>query len=1146
VRKAGSNFGVVAGERRNNHPDFHLCMFSCFLSQEEPTTVAQALTDPDWVEAMQAEMQQFRNQKVSGSRPQTGRRIDYTDVFAPVARIKAIRLFLAFASFIGFKVYQMNVKSAFLCEKIAEEVYVTQPRGFEDPDHPKKVYKVVKALYGLHQAPKAWYERLYTFLLKHGYRRGSIDQTLFIKKDSNDIMRSEFEMSSMGPLTFFLGLQVDQRPDGIFIHQEKYWLQFTSAGRVIFCWLLVVSAGHKSFLLVVSFSCWYALTANPTINASLVRKFWASALEVSLPDGVKGLVATIDGTSYTVTEASIRSALRLDDLNAIDTLTNAEIFDGLRAIGYATEGKFTFFKNKFSPQWKFLIHTLIHCISPKSGSWNQFASNIAIAFICLSTGRKYNFSNMTFNEVSPTPPSPVVEPHPSLDPMPSPPRQSSPLPFPYGPAPSSGVASTYLIPDIPSLSRPSELVLETITSPIRDDDTGGGSFHESPPSPPPATPTRSPTVGVAEEPLTRTSLLALFPTCLQRIATLEAELKATKNEEEARQSQELDALLHLANAALHDPSASTTPSKPISPTTLDAVLTLSQSKTKARAAKIIYKRLKKQQSSSCLEFTDAAIRAAGRVSAGGADPAVGISTGGADPNVVISAGGADPVVVIFAGGVDHADVVISAGGADHTVVIGGAESAGTFISAGVLVAAGPSIAYAPSSPIRDHAKGKAIATPSSPVTAPSDKELANQQAAILEAEHQELLEQELKQSLDRRKAIAKMKAKAKRDKPLTPAQQKEYMRAFVKNQSTSVYTTRAIDLATIKDHHQQLKHSGETLESSESKKLKSSHSTEQSIELSETTSVSAGATIAAGDPISAIPFVFAVPSVFAASSIPAETPIAASVSTTAGVFESAFVPIVDLLDSPPKATSLPLDPATAEQAIPLRKSSRKKSIARRSTLPRPSQSESAALPFDEDDPEAKFKKYLRPVSDDDEPAEPVSLSLVSDIRTWEIIPTEFGLGRADLMVLYGMVSDKYKLERATAGDIMYMFVDKKYPILPATIQRMLNHGLEINQDPSDLLKVCRVLTMSARVLNCSAFKLEEIVMAMITYLKSSGVRDQCFTVVPDFIKDSTKPSKEDSRMIIVLQVSHVAVVTSCCSAFNPHSSYDDLLLETGQ
>nr|GEY53590.1 hypothetical protein [Tanacetum cinerariifolium] len=123
-------------------------------------TRRQALADPDWVEAMQAEMQQFRNQKVNKARlvAQGNRqeeRIDYTDVFASVARIEAIRLFLAFASFMGFTVYQMDVKSAFLYGNIAEEVYVTQPRGFEDPNHPKNVYKVVKALYGLHQAPRA-------------------------------------------------------------------------------------------------------------------------------------------------------------------------------------------------------------------------------------------------------------------------------------------------------------------------------------------------------------------------------------------------------------------------------------------------------------------------------------------------------------------------------------------------------------------------------------------------------------------------------------------------------------------------------------------------------------------------------------------------------------------------------------------------------------------------------------------------------------------------------------------------------------------------------------------------------------------------------------------------------------------------------
>nr|GFB92341.1 putative ribonuclease H-like domain-containing protein [Tanacetum cinerariifolium] len=95
------------------------------------------------------------------------RSIDYEEVFAPVARIKAIRLFLAYASFMGFPVYQMDVKSAFLYGTIEEEVYVCQPPGFEDLEYPDKVYKVVKALYGLHQAPRAWYETLATYLLEN-------------------------------------------------------------------------------------------------------------------------------------------------------------------------------------------------------------------------------------------------------------------------------------------------------------------------------------------------------------------------------------------------------------------------------------------------------------------------------------------------------------------------------------------------------------------------------------------------------------------------------------------------------------------------------------------------------------------------------------------------------------------------------------------------------------------------------------------------------------------------------------------------------------------------------------------------------------------------------------------------------------------
>ncbi|GJV19314.1 uncharacterized mitochondrial protein-like protein [Tanacetum coccineum] len=137
----------------------------------------------------------------------------------------------------------MDVKSAFLYGKIEEEVYVCQPPGFEDLDFPDRVYKVEKALYRLHQAPRAWYETLSTYLLDNRFQRGKIDKTLFIRRVKSDIllvqvyvddiifgstkkslcievekmMHKKFQMSSMGELTFFIGLQVKQKEDGIFI-----------------------------------------------------------------------------------------------------------------------------------------------------------------------------------------------------------------------------------------------------------------------------------------------------------------------------------------------------------------------------------------------------------------------------------------------------------------------------------------------------------------------------------------------------------------------------------------------------------------------------------------------------------------------------------------------------------------------------------------------------------------------------------------------------------------------------------------------------------------------------------------------------------------------------------------------------------------
>ncbi|GJX20017.1 putative ribonuclease H-like domain-containing protein [Tanacetum coccineum] len=228
-------------QQRTNHKDLQNCLFACFLSQEEPKKVIHALKDPSWIEAMQEELLQFKLQEVwtlvdlpnrkgaigtkwifrnkkdergsvirnkarlvaQGYTQEEG--IDYDEVFAPVARIEAIRLFLVYASFKDFVVYQIDVKSDFLYGKIEEEVYVYQPPGFDDPDFPDRVYKG-------------------DILLVQVY----VDDIIFglTKKELcnafEKLMHEKFQMSSMGELTFFLGLQVQQKKDGIFISQDKY------------------------------------------------------------------------------------------------------------------------------------------------------------------------------------------------------------------------------------------------------------------------------------------------------------------------------------------------------------------------------------------------------------------------------------------------------------------------------------------------------------------------------------------------------------------------------------------------------------------------------------------------------------------------------------------------------------------------------------------------------------------------------------------------------------------------------------------------------------------------------------------------------------------------------------------------------------
>nr|GEX57430.1 RNA-directed DNA polymerase, eukaryota [Tanacetum cinerariifolium] len=159
--------------------DGDMCMYALSVSTMEPKNVKEAMTDPAWIDLMQEELLHLKG-----------------------LIMEAIRIFLAYAAHKSFTVFQMDVKTIFLHGSLKEDLYVCQPKGFIDADHPSHVYKLKKALYGLKQAPRAWYIQLFS-----------------------DLMKSRFEMSMIGEMTFFLGLQVNQSPYGIFINQSKYVLE---------------------------------------------------------------------------------------------------------------------------------------------------------------------------------------------------------------------------------------------------------------------------------------------------------------------------------------------------------------------------------------------------------------------------------------------------------------------------------------------------------------------------------------------------------------------------------------------------------------------------------------------------------------------------------------------------------------------------------------------------------------------------------------------------------------------------------------------------------------------------------------------------------------------------------------------------------
>ncbi|GJV80207.1 putative ribonuclease H-like domain-containing protein [Tanacetum coccineum] len=480
------------------------------------------------IEAMQESFLQFKNQKVLTlvDLPKGKRLLDLIGLYRKQEDEREI-----------------YAKSAFLYGTIEEEVYVCQPSCFEDPQFPCKVYKVEKALYGLHQAHLrrvgAWYETLSTYFLENRFRRGTIDKTLFIKKDKCDIllvqayvddiifgsiknslcvefeqmMHKKFQMSSMGELTFFLGFKSCRKIDGnCFIARQqaivtnttteaeyvaaanccgqtqkprkakrtteisqssgpihldadetvyKEWEdrmeraattassleaeqdsgninrtqsmatlnesfpQGTDSGSGPRCQDTILGGAEAQIRFeaaskqsndppLLKFNILGSREDNMKLKELMelctklserildnkkAKRFWTSA-KVKTVNGERQIQALVDKKKVIISETSIRSDLKLDDAEGTYCLPTATIFAELERMGYENlTQKLTFYKAYFSSQWKFLIHTILQCLSAKTTSWNEFSSTMTSDIICLATNQKFNLSKYIFDNM---------------------------------------------------------------------------------------------------------------------------------------------------------------------------------------------------------------------------------------------------------------------------------------------------------------------------------------------------------------------------------------------------------------------------------------------------------------------------------------------------------------------------------------------------------------------------------------------------------------------------------------------------------------------------------------------------------------------------------------------------------------------------
>nr|GEZ48302.1 copia protein [Tanacetum cinerariifolium] len=295
--------------------------------------------------------------------------IDYENGFALVARSEAIRLFLAYASFMGFLVYQMDVKSAFLYGTIEEEVYVCQPPGFEDPENPIKVKQKKEGIFISQDKYVA--EILKKFRLSEGKSASTpIDAEKPLLKDSN-------------------GEDVDVHTYRLIFWQCKKQTVVATSLKEAEC--VAAASGCAQVLWIQNQLLDYGY--------NFMHTFYNTA-SIKRSGDVTRLQALVDKKKIMISEVVIHEILQLDDAKGIVCLPNEEIFAGLAQMGYEKPStKQTFYKAFFSSQWKFLIHTILQSLSAKRTSWNEFSTAMASAVICLSKGQKFNFSKYIFDSL---------------------------------------------------------------------------------------------------------------------------------------------------------------------------------------------------------------------------------------------------------------------------------------------------------------------------------------------------------------------------------------------------------------------------------------------------------------------------------------------------------------------------------------------------------------------------------------------------------------------------------------------------------------------------------------------------------------------------------------------------------------------------